>query len=131
MTFLIDMQIFVRMTFLTSLLAGLIGCAAPPQSISTGITTSLPISWQAPLTNTKGESISNLAGYKIYYGTSSTDYTNEVDIQSPGIVDYVIPDLSSQDYYIVVTAYTVDGVESNYSEELIVSIDSEGTASLL
>ncbi|MEA3547943.1 MAG: tandem-95 repeat protein [Thermodesulfobacteriota bacterium] len=66
----------------------------------------------------------NLAGYKIYYGTASRNYTEEIDVGNPGAVDnqiiYTLSGISPGiTYYYASTAYDVDGFESDYSDEAV------------
>jgi hypothetical protein len=66
----------------------------------------------------------NLAGYKIYYGTASRSYTNSVDVGNPPAVDnQVTASLSGftggSTYYFAATAYDTDGFESDYSTEVV------------
>jgi fibronectin type 3 domain-containing protein len=58
----------------------------------------------------------DLAGYKIYYGTSSQDYINFVDV---GLVtSYRLDELLDDTaYFVAVTAYDTAGNESDFSEE--------------
>jgi hypothetical protein len=67
---------------------------------------------------------SNLAGYRIHYGTTSGGpYSNVVNIGKPdiingrvhGLVSNLKPDIT---YYFVVTAYNTSGLESPYSHEV-------------
>lgn len=67
----------------------------------------------------------DLAGYKIYYGTSSGDYNaTPIDVgltSTPDNPHYAVADLGlSRDvrYYFVVTAYDTEGNESDYSNEV-------------
>lgn len=73
------------------------------------------LSWTPPTQNTDGTSISNLAGYRIAYGTSSTALTQTVQIANPGLSSYTITDLAPGTYYFAVRAYTTSGTESNNS----------------
>lgn len=41
------------------------------------------LSWDPPTKNADGTSLNGLAGYKIYYGTSSGNYTKIIDIGDP------------------------------------------------
>jgi len=60
---------------------------------------------------------SNLAGYKVYYGTSSKSYTGSVDARN--VTSYTLTGLTQgQTYYISVTAYNTSGSESGYSGEV-------------
>ena len=67
----------------------------------------------------------DLAGYKIYYGTSSGGgYPNEVDIGDPALVGGrvygEVPGLTcGTQYYAVCVAYNTQGVESNHSSQVI------------
>jgi hypothetical protein len=76
---------------------------------STGAAT---LSWTPPTHNVDGSTLTNLAGYRIYYGTSSSSLTRTISINSAGIASYVITDLSPATYYFAITAYTSSGAES-------------------
>ncbi len=72
----------------------------------------------------------DLAGYKIYYGTSSGNYTESVNITSGNITTCTISDLiEGQTYYFAATAYNSSLVESNYSAEVYYTIDTATTTS--
>ena len=66
----------------------------------------------------------NLAGYKIYYGTSSKIYSSSIDVKfatqsTPDTVTYTLRGLKiNQKYFIAMTAYNEAGRESGYSEEV-------------
>jgi hypothetical protein len=82
----------------------------PPPS--TGAAT---LSWTPPTRNTDGSALTNLAGYRIYYGTSSGALTRTITINSAGISSYVVTDLAPGTYYFAVTAYNSAGAESDRS----------------
>ncbi len=83
----------------------------------TAITTgSATLSWDAPTTNTDGTPLTNLAGYKIYYGTSSGNYTRIIDVGN--VTTSVINNLAPGTYYFTTTAYDASGIESDYSNEV-------------
>lgn len=70
----------------------------------------LDIEWDA---NTEAD----LAGYKVYHGSSSGNYTFVVDVGNQ--TSYTIVDLpNNQENYIVVTAYDTSGNEGDYSNEI-------------
>ena len=66
----------------------------------------------------------DLAGYKIYYGTVSQEYTTVVDVGNPdpndGRVTFSL-DCSGAGltYYITATAYNESGLESDYCPEVV------------
>ena len=76
----------------------------------------LILTWDAPTTNADGTPLTDLAGYKIYYGTSSGSYTTTVD--AGNVTTYNVPALPSGTYYFAVTAVDTSGNESDYSNEV-------------
>jgi len=82
-------------------------------SAGTGMAT---LSWQAPTTTTEGAALTDLAGYRIYYGTNSSDLTQSVQITSVGIQTYAIDNLGAGTWYFAVRAVTAAGVESALSD---------------
>jgi hypothetical protein len=85
--------------------------AAPTGSGSKSVT----LAWTPPTARTDGSSLSNLAGYRIRYGTSASNYSQTITVTNPGLTSYVIDSLSAGTYYFVVAAYDTSGVESNNS----------------
>lgn len=79
--------------------------------VATGSST---LSWMAPTQNTDGSALTNLSGYRIYYGTSATSLTQSIDLPSAGILTYVLGNLSPATWYFAVKA-VAGGVESNLS----------------
>ncbi|MCU7830754.1 MAG: fibronectin type III domain-containing protein [Candidatus Thiodiazotropha sp. (ex Myrtea sp. 'scaly one' KF741663)] len=75
------------------------------------------LSWAAPATRTDGSylPLTELQGYRIYYGTSSDNLNMLVDLNDDSITEFSIDTLPSGSYYFAVTAYDADGVESGYS----------------
>lgn len=63
---------------------------------------------------------SNLAGYKLYYSTTAAGgpYTTTVDVGN--VLEYTFEglDLDANDYWFVATAYSIEGFESDYSNEV-------------
>ena len=76
---------------------------------------SATLSWTPPTTRTDGTPLTDLAGYKIHYGTSQGTYPNKVTIDNPGVTTYVVENLSPATYYFVTTAFDATGGESDYS----------------
>ena len=74
------------------------------------------LSWTAPTQKTDGTPV-DLAGYKIYWGTSSRNYANSQSLNTPGVATYVIDGLTPATWYFAVTAVDSQGLESDYSNE--------------
>lgn len=76
---------------------------------------SATLAWTPPTRNTDGTSLSNLSGYRVVYGRSSSNLDQLVQIANAGASAYTITGLSSGTWYFAVKAYTSTGVESNVS----------------
>jgi len=87
-----------------------------------GSTGTATVSWSAPVTNTDGSALTDLAGYHIHYGTSPTALNNVINVSSAGATSYTISSLSSATWYFGVTAYTTDGAESALSSVVSKSV---------
>jgi len=81
---------------------------------------SVTLSWGEPASNIDGSDLNDLAGYKIYYGTSSNNYTQSVDVGN--ITSAVISSLSPGTWCFSTTAYDTAGNESGYSNEVCKTI---------
>jgi hypothetical protein len=73
------------------------------------------LTWIPPTQNTDGSVLTNLAGYKIHYGTSASTLTQTVTISNPGLTAYTMSDLPAGNYYFAITAYSTTGDESPLS----------------
>ncbi len=79
------------------------------------------LTWDPPTTNADGTPLTDLAGYKVYYGTSSGNYTTSIDVNN--VTTYTVTGLQPGTYYFAVTAYDTSGNESDYSEEVSTTIN--------
>jgi len=73
---------------------------------------SATLSWTPPTLNTNGTTLTNLAGYRIYYGTSPSNLTRTVQLSNAGLTRYIVNDLSAATWYFSIRAYTSSGAES-------------------
>jgi len=80
----------------------------------------LSLSWTAPTSNTDGTQLTDLAGYKIYYGPSSGNYSTNIDVGN--VTSYTVDNLTAGTYYIAITAYNTAGIESTFSNEVSKSL---------
>jgi hypothetical protein len=85
------------------------------------VVSSVSLTWDATTTNTDGSPIADLAGYKVYYGTSSGSYSTSVDVGNVTSV-YIVDLTSGTTYYFAVTSYNSFGHESAYSNEFMVVV---------
>ncbi len=85
------------------------------------ILASVSLSWVAPAEreDTTALSLSEIAGYKIYYSTTQGQYSSSVTINDSTAVGYTFTNFSSGTYYFVVTTIDTTGRESTYSPEVI------------
>jgi hypothetical protein len=82
----------------------------------------ISLSWLPPTERDDGSPLTNLAGYKVYWGTAVDHYPNLASIPNPGIAAYVVDELPPGTYYLVATAYDAHGIESGYSNVAIETI---------
>jgi Putative Ig domain len=81
--------------------------AAPPSSTGT-----LRVDWSAPTQNTDGSTLSDLAGFRVYYGTSATAMTQSLNVPGASIRTATLSSLAPGTYLVSVTAYSTGGTES-------------------
>jgi hypothetical protein len=81
-------------------------------AVSTGSAT---LSWTPPTTNTDGSPLTDLAAYRVHWGTSLGSYTSSVSLDNPGLASFVVEGLAPGTYYFVVTALNSAGTESEFS----------------
>jgi hypothetical protein len=73
------------------------------------------LSWSRPMLDTRGERITNLAGYKIHYGNSPGAMNRILTINSAVSLEYEIGNLPAGTWYFAISAYTSDDEESELS----------------
>jgi hypothetical protein len=105
--------------------SALAGCHEDPAGVSTvgannvsgtsATADTATLSWQAPTTNADGTPLTDLAGYRIYYGTNASDLTQIIQVTSIGLQTYVIDNLNAGTWYFAIKAVTREGAESSLS----------------
>ena len=81
-------------------------CLAPTFASAADVT----LAWDSNQEN-------DVAGYRLHYGTSSGNYTQNIDVGN--ITEHTLTGLQDgTTYYFAVTAYDLDNYESGYSQEL-------------
>ena len=82
-------------------------------------TISTTLSWTPPTENEDGSVLTDLAGYKIFWGKVRGQYTHSVTINNPGISSYVVENLSPGTYEFASKSFNADGAESVFSNPII------------
>jgi hypothetical protein len=83
-------------------------------------TVTFTLDWLPPTENLDGTALVDLSGYRIYYGDlAGGTYAYAITLDNPGLTSYVM-DLPNNDYVVAMTALTAPGLESDYSNEVIV-----------
>ena len=82
--------------------------------------------WQPPSQRVDGESLSmsEIAGYRIFYGTRSGDYDSMLSIDDPYTLTIQVDDLPVGTYYFVMTTVDTSGIESGHSREAVKIVQS-------
>ena len=73
------------------------------------------VNWTAPTTNTDGSALTNLAGFRIAYGTNQGNLDRSVSLDNASLSTYTVNNLSSGTWYFAVYAVNSSGMESDIS----------------
>ena len=84
-------------------------------------TGSAVLNWTAPVARADGTALalSEIAGYTVYYGTSTGSLPNRLDVDDGSATSATITDLLLGTYYFAVTTRDYNGGESSYSDEVV------------
>ena len=88
--------------------------------ITVNVSGTLSLSWVAPTENVDGSALTDLSGYKIYYGDSTGNYSSSTDVNDANATSISFT-LVSGSYFVAMTALDVDGNESAHSNEVLKS----------
>ena len=90
---------------------------APAPAPPTTATGSATVSWTAPLNRENGAPIAmvEVAGYRVYYGTSATSTTKVINVTGASVTAYKLTGLAAGTYYFKVSSYDTSGVEGPQS----------------
>jgi hypothetical protein len=124
------MQKQIQVAFVASvLMLGIAACSAGSGSGSTpfgnkvdapasGGEKSVTLNWSPPASNTDGSPLTDLSGYKVFYGTASRQYFNALSVPDAHVASAVIGGLAPGHWYFSVKSVSASGVESDYSGEV-------------
>ena len=84
----------------------------------------LGVNWTAPFEREDVTALSpaEIAGYRLYYGTSSGDYQYQIEVNDGSADQAQVSDIPAGTYYVVVSAVDTDGRESAYSSEVVITV---------
>lgn len=105
---------------------GKASASLPAFSITVGSTTGasptlvasgpgVALSWDVPTRTVSGETLQDLSGYRIHYGTNEHALVNSVEVQSAGQNSFTVENLPKGTYFFAVRAVTAGGDESKLS----------------
>ena len=83
---------------------------------------SATLSWVPPTQNADGSVLTNLAGYRIFYGTDPDALSQEVELTNPGLTRYVVENLSPATWYFAMQAFNSKSEESAQIGTVSISI---------
>jgi hypothetical protein len=73
------------------------------------------LSWNAPTERTDGSPLTDLAGFRVYFGNSLDDLRYVIDVRDAGARSWVVDNLTSGTWYFAATALDTTGAESSRS----------------
>ena len=92
--------------------------SSPSGTTATG---AISLSWTAPVARADGTplSLSEIAGYRVHYGTSSGKYTSHVNITNGSLQSATVNGIPVGTYYVAMSTYDASGLESSYSPPVL------------
>ena len=112
---LLDIAVISNITISVSDGSHIVSLPAFSLSVLNTATGSATISWTPPTTNTDGSQLTDLAGYRIVYGSSQAVMDQSVDVSNSGATSQTVSNLTSGTWYFGVVAVNGDGIESDVS----------------
>lgn len=79
---------------------------------------SVTLQWQPPTENADGSPLTNLTGYRIYYGVDPSQLSDVIEVPNPGLTSYVVDELTANTWYFAMTALNSGGQESTFSNQV-------------
>ncbi|PCI06685.1 MAG: hypothetical protein COB77_06260 [Gammaproteobacteria bacterium] len=86
-------------------------------------TVNITLTWTAPVEREDNSTLtlSEIAGYKVYYGSMQGQYDNSININDGNTESYTFTDFPADTYYFVITTVDTEGRESQYSTEVSIT----------
>lgn len=83
---------------------------------------SATLRWSEPTSNTNGTPLTDLAGYRIYYGESASNLSETVQVNGATDTTYVLSNLTAGTWYFAIQSVTTNGVASALSDVVSITI---------
>jgi hypothetical protein len=88
-------------------------------TVAMPVTRTATLNWTPPTQNMDGSPITNLAGYKVMYGSSPGQYSQALSVPVATVTSVAIEALEAgRTWYFTVKAVNTSGVESDFSNEV-------------
>jgi hypothetical protein len=102
--------------------------AGPPPAEPSDATRNLTVSWSIPLQRVNGESLSasELKGYEIYFTSNKGSKDATIVVNDPHQTEHTIENLAPDTYHVALVAKDNNGVYSDLSEMVSVTIGDSG-----
>jgi len=81
-------------------------------SVAQSVAGRATLSWRAPTDNVDGTPLTDLAGFRVYYGNSVNDLRYVIQVADPGARSRIVENLTLGTWYFAATAYDQTGGES-------------------
>ena len=75
-------------------------------------TGSATVSWVPPTQRTDGSALTNLAGYRIQYGTDAGDLNKTITLNGTSLTSYMVEGLTPGEWYFSLISFDTDDIES-------------------
>lgn len=91
-----------------------------------GQTGSAALTWTPPTQNTNGTPLTDLVGYKVYWGTTLGAYSSVAQVNNAAATAYTVSALAPGAWFFAVTSLSTSGGESNFSNAATKTIAGGG-----
>lgn len=89
--------------------------------------TTVDLTWNPCTSNTDGSSLTDLAGYRLFYGASDSDLAASIDIPDPSLSAYRAQNMTAGTWFFGLKCYNTAGVESDLSNVVSKTLAEEST----
>jgi hypothetical protein len=104
-----------------AIVALLSACGSDPGWEAADVTPKeVTIAWDAPALKDDGTVLTDLAGYRLYYGQRSGDYPYMLEIDDPAATMAVLTLPADGTWYVSAKSYRINGVESRPTAEIVI-----------